>query len=428
MYSDSMRQYLMEFDIVCLLETWSTIDKPPEMQKLKFIGGCNAIKRKSAPKGRKSGGLMVFARDSINSKVTVLSENESVNCVFLRINNTLLVFAYRPPDSSPYKIENFFDKLEENIQRLQCANPDVNNIIIMGDLNARVGSEPDFICVENLDNQRIEEETRRNRDNVVNNEGKMLLNFCKANGLRILNGRSGNDLDGNFTFIGRQGSSTIDFGIVSEYLLDQVSDFRVGARIESTHFPIELAIKRGGMEPRTKIVRSVNQPLPKRYAWKEDRKGEVESLATRYMVWLESKSLVNSESIGVEKQASLLEHYFKRIFKPLKKQASRPSQVGSDGNSTDLLQLESEAKSALVNLRGNNSKANIRMYLQKQREWNVGKAIAAEKKRKEKESIINELYQNNDSKNLWRKVKAITENKSGFSLPNSISDLSLIHI
>ena len=70
----------------------------------------------------------------------------------------------------------------------------------------------------------------------------MLLNFCKANGLRILNGRSGNDLDGNFTFIGRQGSSTIDFGIVSEHLLDQVSDFRVGSRIESAHFPIELAI------------------------------------------------------------------------------------------------------------------------------------------------------------------------------------------
>ena len=50
----------------------------------------------------------------------------------------------------------------------------------------------------------------------VNNNGLLLLDFCKQTGLRIMNGRVGADQGiGKHTFVGSRGSSVVDYVLSS---------------------------------------------------------------------------------------------------------------------------------------------------------------------------------------------------------------------
>jgi len=53
-------------------------------------------------------------------------------------------------------------------------------------------------------------------------DGVMLLDLCKQTGLRILNGRCDND-NYNYTHVGSRGSSAVDYVIVTQNLMENVS-------------------------------------------------------------------------------------------------------------------------------------------------------------------------------------------------------------
>ena len=96
-------------------------------------------------------------------------------------------------------------------------------VIIMGDTNARICEENDF--VENSPDDYlhtpydfevdINVKKRKTLDNKeLSGHHKQLLDFCKATGLKILNGRSGEDgKTGNFTCHTAAGSSIVDYCI-----------------------------------------------------------------------------------------------------------------------------------------------------------------------------------------------------------------------
>ena len=48
-----------------------------------------------------------------------------------------------------------------------------------------------------------------------NNNGKLLLNFCKEARLRILNGRTIEDLNSKYTCTTYNGSSVVDYTLVN---------------------------------------------------------------------------------------------------------------------------------------------------------------------------------------------------------------------
>ena len=60
---------------------------------------------------------------------------------------------------------------------------------------------------------------RNNVDEMINEQGQNLLDFCIEAKLRILNGRLIGDSMGYKTFYGARGSSSIDYILVSEDLL-----------------------------------------------------------------------------------------------------------------------------------------------------------------------------------------------------------------
>ena len=68
---------------------------------------------------------------------------------------------------------------------------------------------------------------RKNFDQQLNEQGKILLEICKPLDLRILNGRSKGDSFGKITFHGKQGISTADYIIVSHDLMDKFQNFVV---------------------------------------------------------------------------------------------------------------------------------------------------------------------------------------------------------
>lgn len=62
----------------------------------------------------------------------------------------------------------------------------------------------------------------------VNNNGLLLLDFCKQTGLRIMNGRVGNDSGiGRFTFVGNRGCSVVDYILSSQNLFNFIQEFEV---------------------------------------------------------------------------------------------------------------------------------------------------------------------------------------------------------
>ena len=60
------------------------------------------------------------------------------------------------------------------------------------------------------------------------NNGLLLLDFCKQIGIRIMNGRVGDDYGiGRYTFVETRGSSVVDYVLSSQDLFTYVSHFKV---------------------------------------------------------------------------------------------------------------------------------------------------------------------------------------------------------
>lgn len=107
-------------------------------------------------------------------------------------------------------------------------------ILLCGDINTRTGkysdtveSEGNRFISEDLNWSPNNEKPRLSFDNVINQHGKTLLNICKSQNIKILNGRIPGDSLGKPTFHGHNGVSVVDYVILSQSLFDITSYFVV---------------------------------------------------------------------------------------------------------------------------------------------------------------------------------------------------------
>lgn len=124
--------------------------------------------------------------------------------------------------------------------------------LILGDMNSRVGRLNDFIVHDELDPHvnvlpdEFDSDVILNRlteDSVVNRNGHYLIDFCKASGLRIMNGRVCND-QGNYTFVSHTGKSLVDYVIASPSIMNMFNKFCVGKpNLLSDHCTISFSLK-----------------------------------------------------------------------------------------------------------------------------------------------------------------------------------------
>ncbi|XP_055839011.1 uncharacterized protein LOC129906997 [Episyrphus balteatus] len=135
-----------------------------------------------------------------------------------------------------------------------------SNLLVVGDLNARVGTAGGF---EN----EMRDLERQSKDGIKNGKGNQILDLCNSIGLRILNGTSEGDELGEYTFVGKMGSSVIDYGLAGGRWNDVITDFEVEQVPFSDHMPIVISLNIGTSENEE----SVNLNLIPKLHWKDSK-------------------------------------------------------------------------------------------------------------------------------------------------------------
>ena len=127
--------------------------------------------------------------------------------------------------------------------------------IIMGDFNSRTGELKDTFDIDKIVKELEEYKEvfddfnlpRKSRDKEVTIFGRRLIEFCKIYSTYIANSRVGNDKNiDNFTYIGPQGCSVIEYLMMSADLFNKTVNFDIENRTEATHFPLVVTIKEEG--------------------------------------------------------------------------------------------------------------------------------------------------------------------------------------
>lgn len=268
---------IVDFDIIALLETHVSPMDPLELEGY-------YVCRRDRPQsrnGRHFGGWVIFIRKSLRDLGIQILE-QSLDLCWLKIpknpfrlsQDIYLCVAYIPPSDSSYLANLGIDILEQ-IQNGIMKYSQLGQIIFTGDLNARTGHEPDFIQGDNNTDitsdfdYTVDKEicARQSLDRVVNTRGKEILDICVSAQMRILNGRKVGDSLGYHTCHKWNGSSVVDYAIVSESLLDTIPFFKVGEFMadlsDHCYITFDLSIPHIWTQPPCEII----LPLPTSFKW-----------------------------------------------------------------------------------------------------------------------------------------------------------------
>lgn len=241
-------------------------------------------------------------------------KKEQYGIIWVKISAELFPFdqdaficnIYVPPTSSKvFQASNIdlYDQLELDIIRYN----DIGKVYVTGDLNGRTATASDYFefdkyLDENLTPVNVcEIPARKNKDRVIDYNGRILLEICQSTGLLIANGRLLNDgTEGKFTFCSHQGQSTVD------YLLLNLSDFNTLSKFDvlefnehSDHAPINFNIdlKRHNITE-TQGETITAEDISRKIVWDNDKVNQFQSLLMTHNEYLETlMSDVKSEPI-----------------------------------------------------------------------------------------------------------------------------------
>ena len=196
---------------------------------------------------------------------TQFSDNEYVQWLHLDFQTLgyelMLGAVYIPPPDSPYCSGDEFEQIMSDIIDIGTKRPSCK-ICLIGDFNATTGNLPNFVeaekhllsatglddCDTNLfiDRNMFERINisvdRYTSDQVVDINGKKLLDLCSSTCMLIVNGRTGKEKSGGATC---KGVSTIDYAIASADLLQHVNDFHIDIFdrcLSDVHSPLSLEL------------------------------------------------------------------------------------------------------------------------------------------------------------------------------------------
>lgn len=209
-----------------------------------------------------SGGIVVLFKNEIIKGITKLTSNNP-DIIWIKLskkffglqNDWLVCTTYIVPSNSPYykinKDKNVMDVLQEEIEKYSTEG----EVIIIGDLNSRTGQiqehthtliECDTSVINTCSyNDSSDIGIRSNKDNVINQNGRKLINIVNENDLIIVNGRTPGDFRGEHTHIDAKGNlSVLDLCIVTNNLYKNISYFNVlDFEWFSDHAPVQVILR-----------------------------------------------------------------------------------------------------------------------------------------------------------------------------------------
>jgi hypothetical protein len=188
--------------------------------------------RQKSNNNRYFGGLTILIDNGIKQGVAILQDGNSeyqwvkLQKIFFNLKKDIfLCFAYIASQSSPFLLKeniNIIESIEHDIVNKYSSKGD---IILCGDLNARLGKENYYIPLNSVFHIPVSNECydidiavydRNSQDTIVDARGRDIIDICIGNKLRILNGRTLGDSKGKYTCYKPVGCSVIDYFIVSE--------------------------------------------------------------------------------------------------------------------------------------------------------------------------------------------------------------------
>ena len=228
-------------DIVCFTETGHL----PNNSTLSHtaLPGFACIYSEPRPYDSEHGGVAVYARANLVPHLRVGRKAPRFGMVWVTLTNPLggrdicMCVLYLPHQTSPYynredKSLNFDAHISE-IQSCIAAYAPLNHILLLGDLNARMGSlddrpawdlgewSPEGALLEPPDAHITRSAPPRvSSDRIDNAQGRSILELMIACNLIMANGRVPGDEKGSMTFFGpNDASSLIDYFIGTPSLL-----------------------------------------------------------------------------------------------------------------------------------------------------------------------------------------------------------------
>ena len=145
--------------------------------------------------------------------------------------------------------DNGITLLNERISEVILQYPSAE-LLLAGDLNARISILQDFIPYDDLefvfghtdyptDPYDIQGQSK---DETYNRLGISLLDLCCTYNIHVLNGRLFEDTNGEITCVANNGSSIVDYMLASTAKFDSVLHFKVGSEDFSDRFPLHCTL------------------------------------------------------------------------------------------------------------------------------------------------------------------------------------------
>ena len=391
----------------------------------------------------------VFSSSSLLNFLTPYVEllKQTPNYIWCRIasnlfqtdKDILLCLVYIPPRDSPYFDPDIFTNLENDINNLK----NDYSIVLMGDFNARTGTENDFI-VEGLndfiphDNFPLPRQipNRNSFDGHINEHGKTLIEICKSLDLRILNGRCKGDSLGKITFHGSQGISTVDYIITDHETMNIFQNFVVRHPSPfSDHCQLVSWIKVKDsltLKENTKPTETLFN-LPRQFKWNPDSKEKfisaLQSTEVQNMISVfekENLTQIGDINKAVDKFTRIIDAAAKKSLQPVldKKKfvRHRQSQVWFDKDCKNLrkrLRRISNKKQTYPH-----DEETRQEYLTVKRQY---KSMLQHKRQRYQDTQIQELVKTNDPTQFWSTLKTMSKSASNTADSNVPVDELLTH-
>lgn len=217
---------------------------------------------------KKSGGIAIAVKNELRTGVSCIPKScnlvQWVKCdkaAFGLYRDLVLGGVYLPPETSRYGGLDIFDELSQEL--LKITSKGDQHVCLLGDFNAHTKDLSEIVDIDrdlferlHLD-EVLESEPvnvaeiglRSNKDKSVNNYGYRFIEFLKAHGLFIINGRVGSDKGvGEFTCFKGRSRHVVDYFVVSHDLFTEFTDCEVQSFdrvVSDVHCPVVCKIRTG---------------------------------------------------------------------------------------------------------------------------------------------------------------------------------------
>jgi exonuclease III len=243
-YTDVLTE-INKHDIYCMQETHIGPEEKINVPHY-FVHSITRPKNNRAI--RHSGGLLLFIKESLKSKITIIPNSTSEHC-WLKLpkkefnchKDIYICFVYARPSYTLESNQNYLDLWETLLSEISNFS-EAGTCIMMGDLNGHTAESPDYVTLDQYGNDYIQVEpgyiedthllARSNKDkHNINDNGRMLLDMYISSGLCIANGRVIGDLEGHFTRHPHRGKNdcpgVLDYALFHFSLSNYISHFKV---------------------------------------------------------------------------------------------------------------------------------------------------------------------------------------------------------